>query len=210
MTHRSDSRMRPRIADGGDHHGDGVLDRHVLPQPHHRPARLTQRRVGGAVPLDVPGQLRRPVPLVVLWLRTVLGAGVPEAAVDEHRHLARGERDIRADPFGGQVEAEILPVSVAHRVQRAAQRQLRPRVGPAIRFHVRRTAEAGWQRVGPALHGVSGVVWRVLPLRPAPFPLLVLPPVLRHAAKPSDWQTAPSAAAWCWPGPCGARRSSRG
>jgi hypothetical protein len=47
---------------------------------------------------------------------------MPEAAVDEHSHLARGERDVRTDPSGGQVEPEILSVSVAHRVQRAAQR----------------------------------------------------------------------------------------
>src|ERR1700689_309219 len=81
--------------------------------------------VGGAVALDVPGQLGRPVPLVALRLGAVLRAGVPEAPVDEHRDLAPGERDVRADPAERQANPEILPVPAPQAGQRGPERELR-------------------------------------------------------------------------------------
>ena len=69
---------------------------------------------------------------------------------------------------GAPIEA-VTPLKQA-RVQRAAQCQLRLGVGAAVRLHVRRTAWASWQ-------------W------------IRLRCLLRHAAKPSDWQIVPSAAA---------------
>src|SRR5580692_13001245 len=119
-------------ADGGDHGVYRLRERYVLPEPDHRPAGLRERLVGGAVTLDVPGQLRRPVPVIVLRLAAVVRAGVPEAAVDEHGDLAAGKRDVRADPAQRQVEPEVLAVAVAPGVQRGAQRQFRLGVGAAI------------------------------------------------------------------------------
>ena len=85
-----------------------------------QPARISAASFD-PVTLDVLDQLRAPVPLVRLRLGAVFRAGVPEAAVDEDRHLARGERDIRPHaPAAVQVEPVILAVAVAEPVQGAA------------------------------------------------------------------------------------------
>jgi len=107
-----------------------------------------QRRVVGPVALDVAQQLRAPVPLVVARLGAVLGARVPEAAVDEDGHLARGERDVRPDPPAAvQVQPVVLAVAVAEVVQRAAQGQLGLGVRPPVGPHVGRPALAGGMRI---------------------------------------------------------------
>src|SRR3954449_12536487 len=66
----------------------------VLPDPHDRPALGREARVRVAVARDVSLDLRPPEVRVVARPRTVLGAAVPEAAVDEHRDLRAGEDDV--------------------------------------------------------------------------------------------------------------------
>src|SRR5579872_7158004 len=82
---------------------DRLLNGDVLPEPDDLPASLSERHVCPAIPFDVAAQLRRPVPLVRGRLPAVLGAAVPEAAVDEHRDLARGENDVWSDAYCRQV-----------------------------------------------------------------------------------------------------------
>jgi hypothetical protein len=167
---RGDRTASPGRADGGYHGCDGVGQRHMLPEADYCPAGLGEGLVGGAVALDVPSQLRRPVPVVVLRLAAVVGAGVPEAAVNEDGDPPAGERDIRADPAQRQIEPEVLAVAVAHGVQRGAQRQFGLGVGAAVAPHVRRTARVDreWVRLalggrlrrGPARRRVLGLTFR--------------------------------------------------
>src|SRR6202050_857045 len=121
----------------GHHGGNGVVDRHVLPEPDHGPAGQDQRRVVDPVTLEFLGQFRAPVPFVPPRLAAVLRASVPEASVDEYRDLARGERDVRPDaPAGVQVQPVVLAVAITEPVQGTAQRQfglgVRPPVGPHV------------------------------------------------------------------------------
>jgi len=88
-------------AERGDHGRDGVVERYVLPQPDHLPAGQFQGRVGRAVAFYVALQLGVPVALVDRGLGAVLGAGVPEATVHEHRDPAGGEHDVGTDAAAG-------------------------------------------------------------------------------------------------------------
>ena len=140
---------------GGDHGGHGGLQRLVLPDPYHPPARRAERRVGGAVPFHVPAQFRRPVPLVDPRVPAMFRADVPETPVHEHRDPARGERDVRADPGAAvQVQPEVLAEPVTPPVQGAAQRKLGFRVGPPVGPHVGRASRAGRARI--VSHGAQG------------------------------------------------------
>jgi hypothetical protein len=94
----SESLAGLRVPYDRDDGGHRVADRHMLPEPHHGPAGVRERRVGGAVPLDVLRELGRPVPFVVLRLGAVFRARVPETAINEHRDLPGGERYVRANP----------------------------------------------------------------------------------------------------------------
>src|ERR1022692_2138402 len=127
----------------------------MLPEPDHSPAGLAERRVGGSVPLDVPAQLRLPVPGVRRGLVAVLRTAVPEAAVHEDSDLARGEDDVWADPDpGGQVEPVVLAVPVTLAVQRPPQRHLRSSVGAPIGPHIGGAPRTGRLRV--VRHSGSG------------------------------------------------------
>src|SRR6266851_2309329 len=76
----------------------------------------------GPVTLDVPAQLGCPVPLVDRRVPAVLGADVPEAAVDENGHLPGRERYVGTDPRTVvQVKSVIFAEPVPLAVQGAAQ-----------------------------------------------------------------------------------------
>lgn len=144
------------LAFGGCPHQDirHCLDRigewYVLPQPDDTPPSRLKSFVGGPVALDVPAQLRSPVPLVAGRLPTVFRADMPEAAVNEDRDLARSEHDVRTDTNAfGEIEPEVLAVPVALSVERAAQGDLGFGVGPAVRPHVPRSSLAGRPWIGP-------------------------------------------------------------
>src|SRR5258707_1972862 len=131
-----------------DHLGNRHVDRLVLPEPDHRPARLAKSRISGPVPVDVTAQLRFPVPGIRRWLAAVLRTAVPEAAIHEDGDLPGGEHDVRPDPDPvGQVESVILAIAEAEPVQRPPQRQLGLRGGAAGIPPGRRTARAPWLRL---------------------------------------------------------------
>ena len=140
-------RAGDRRGQGGDDRGDRRVQGLVLPDPHDLPARRQQGRVGGAVALDVAGQLGSPVPGVRGGLGAVLGAGVPEAAVHEDGDPAGGERDVWPDPRSVEVQPVVLAVPEALAVQRSAQRHLGLGVGPPVGSHVGRAAGAGRVRI---------------------------------------------------------------
>src|SRR5258708_15554859 len=131
-----------------DHLGNRHVDRLVLPEPDHRPARLAKSRISGPVPVDVTAQLRFPVPGIRRWLAAVLRTAVPEAAIHEDGDLPGGEHDVRPDPYPvGQRESVILAIAEAEPVQRPPQRQLGLGVGAAGSPHVRPTPRARWLRI---------------------------------------------------------------
>jgi hypothetical protein len=91
---------------------DPVGTRHcvlVLPEPEDRPAESSEVVVRLTVPRDVLRELLGPPAAVRHRGSPVLGAGVPEAPVDEHRQATPGERDVGAStshPGQGQVHAK--------------------------------------------------------------------------------------------------------
>lgn len=75
---------------------NGIRDGHVLPNTHGCPPSAPELLVGVSVSLPVALDLLGPIPTVGLVLPvTVLCTAVPEAAVDEHRHLRSRKDDVR-------------------------------------------------------------------------------------------------------------------
>src|ERR1700680_5251210 len=85
-------------AQRGDHRADRRGQRLVFPDADHLPPGGREGGIGGPVTLDVPAQLGCPVPLVDGRVPAVLGADVPEAAVDENGNLSGRERYVGTDP----------------------------------------------------------------------------------------------------------------
>jgi hypothetical protein len=128
----------PRSRKHSDHCSDGSIERLVFPQPYDRPAGLAERGVGGSIAFDILLKLRLPVPRIGRWLATVLGARMPEAAVNEHRDSPRRENDVWPNSHPViQVQPKILPVPVSHGMQRTPKRELRLGVDPPVSLHVR-------------------------------------------------------------------------
>src|SRR5690606_384639 len=93
----------------------------------------------------VPSELRHPVARVALRLRRVDRATMPEAPVDEDRHLPPSERDVgtrTADREDTVVDAESQP----SRMEKSADCDLRLGVPPTIGEH--RLAHAVGARPG--------------------------------------------------------------
>lgn len=111
----------------------------MLPQAHNPPASGLQRSICGSVSLDVPAQLGRPVPLVAGRLTPMLGTYMPETPVHEHSDLAGSEDYVRPYTHAtGQVQPEVLPVSVTQRMQSATESNFWFRVSTTVRAHVAR------------------------------------------------------------------------
>ena len=152
VTGRPDSsrpgRGWPRPDQGRQNRRHRRLERLVLPDPDHVPAGRGQRGVGRPVTLDVAAQLGLPVPDVARGPGAVLGAGMPEAAVDEDRDAPGRERDIGPDSLAvGQIKPVVLPEPVPLAVQGPAQRQFGLGVGAPVGPHVGRAPLTGRVRV---------------------------------------------------------------
>lgn len=87
-----------RTWERGEHLGDSFLYARVLPHPDHAPAGLPERATDQRVALDIAIQLGLPVGTVHLWRHAVRETAVPEATVDEDRHLRLWENDVGPDP----------------------------------------------------------------------------------------------------------------
>jgi hypothetical protein len=97
--------------------------------------------VGLPVPLDVAGELGLPVGAVGGGCGGVVGAGVPEAAVDVDGDL---------DPGGssaGQADGEVLAEPEPGGMESGAQGDLGPGVGLAVGLHDLRRRWAGGVRI---------------------------------------------------------------
>ena len=109
----------------------------VLPDAEDGPSEGGQMSVGLAVSFDVPCKFGRPPRAVVRGCRLVLGASVPEAAVDEHCDLGAGEKDVSTAP-GHAWEGMVDAISEPESVEFAAQQQLRFGVACGLARHPRR------------------------------------------------------------------------
>jgi len=118
----------------------------MLPDAYDAPPGRHQNSIGAPVPLDVPLQLGRPVPLIDRWLAAVLRTDVPEAAVDEDCDLPPRENDVRANSCPIELQREVLPEPVAHSVQGRPQDDFRLSVAAPVRLHV--PGSPGVQRGG--------------------------------------------------------------
>jgi hypothetical protein len=72
----------------------------AFPNPHHLPAGATQSAVYDPVAGFVAGQFLFPERPVVRRLGRVLGASMPETAVNENGELELGENEIRLHAKG--------------------------------------------------------------------------------------------------------------
>lgn len=122
--------------------------RDVLPDAEHPPS-LGPRHGGRLrIALDVPREFRFPVLGMRDRNHPVLGASVPEAAVDEDGETSSGEDDVRPTALiapGREIDA--VPVSA--RVQELTNRQLGSGVPTPIRLHRLRSARG----TGPGASG---------------------------------------------------------
>jgi len=66
----------------------------------------------------------------------VLGAPVPEAAVEEHRDLRFGEDQVRSAGYASD-RADVNPVTQAQRVRGGSERPLGAGVASSVRAHDR-------------------------------------------------------------------------
>jgi hypothetical protein len=70
----------------------------VLEEAKHRPPCIPQRVVGFPVSLDIPGQLRLPIPPIDLRELSVIGALMPEATVDKYGDPSPRKGDVWTHP----------------------------------------------------------------------------------------------------------------
>ena len=81
---------------------DGVLGKFeifdfVLPDSDYLPAHISQVLIIGSVAIHVPLEFCCPVFVVAGWHRSVFGATVPEASIDEDSNFLRWEYHIDFD-----------------------------------------------------------------------------------------------------------------
>ena len=136
----------------------------MRPDADRAPSRLCQEPVGVAIACDVRCQLRLPPGTVGGRLRPVNGAAVPEAPVDEDRHLQAREDEVRA-PTASRQRRHVDPVAKPLRVQRSAQGQLGRCVAAAGALHASPDGRSGRRR---GAHGCSGSAQSGLTIPVAP------------------------------------------
>jgi hypothetical protein len=106
----------------------------VFPDADDGPATDSQTGVGVPVARDVAPQFLAPPLGVGPRAGTVLGASVPEAAVDEDGDTRPTEDDVRSTAKLGD-GAKIDSVSKAPSVQRTAKSQLRSSIAAGLPLH---------------------------------------------------------------------------
>ncbi|WP_228539992.1 hypothetical protein, partial [Mycobacteroides abscessus] len=84
-----------------------------------------------------------PLVSVDVWLVTVLGAAVPEAAADEDPDLSSSECDSRPDQPAIDQDGAILPATVSESMKSLAEFHFRFGVFPADHGHVAFPARRG-------------------------------------------------------------------
>ncbi len=108
----------------------------VLPAPHHDPSGVDEQRVCFRVPLKGALDLSRPEVRVCPGDRVVLRAAMPEATIQEHRHLRRREHHVRGSSYlldGSAVDEKAQPTGM----DSSTERELGTRVPSAVGAHAR-------------------------------------------------------------------------
>jgi hypothetical protein len=101
----------------------------VLPNPDGEPARRGELRVGVTIATGDATKLQAPPAGVGLGEVAVLGAGVPEAPVDEHRDPRAAQQDVDTPTPVPTRHGPVDDKPQAASVQGTAQRHLRPGAG---------------------------------------------------------------------------------
>ncbi len=92
---------------------------HVLPDPDDSPSGRSKNLIDGSIAGNVPFQLGLPIGGIGRRDMAVVGAPVPEAAIDEHGNPLARERYVgpNAPPPTWDMQQEILPEPVASAVR---------------------------------------------------------------------------------------------
>src|SRR4051812_42419243 len=102
-----------------------VLKRFMLPNTHDGPTGIIERCIGLAISLDVPSELRLPVPDIAPGHSTVLWTDVPEATVHKHSDLSTSEDNVRTDSQAVDLQPVVLAEAQAPGMERGPKRRLR-------------------------------------------------------------------------------------
>ena len=117
----------------------------VLPHSNNDPTGAAERLVIATVAVSVDSQLGLPPFPVRFREDSVIGAGVPEASVDEHGDTKARERDVDVAPWSTwrlMIDSEPEPSAVEF----APERELRPGVAAAVGSHRRPSCGRGCGR----------------------------------------------------------------
>lgn len=128
--------------------GRGML---VLPDAKNGPPVSLESSVNVPVTYDIRIELGRPIFRVAAGARPVVGTGMPEAAVDEHREPAPRERDVDMRAHRRCAYEEVLAEAVPPPVQLRSDQQLGLRVRPTVRSTDPAGGARRWLRVGHSL-----------------------------------------------------------
>lgn len=108
----------------------------VLPHADGVPAQVREHRLRLSIALNVPRQLGLPIRRVRSRHVRVLGAAVPEAAIDEDGDASTGEGDIHADgATAGHLDWIVAAESESDAMKRRAKGDLGSRVPLPISLH---------------------------------------------------------------------------
>ena len=94
----------------------------MLPYPQHDPAKFGESAVGVSIASLVAREFGMPVLGVGPRWPTVIGTGVPQAAVDEDRYTMPGKEDVGAAPRAFKRQGCVDPVAQPEPMQVSAQR----------------------------------------------------------------------------------------
>lgn len=120
----------------------------MLPHAKNLPAGTMQSRVGGSISFSGALQFGYPVALIRRGRMAMLRARVPEATIHEDGQPMASEYDVGSQSAVPDIQAEVLPESIACSVQGAAQHQLRSRFAAPDGLHVAAATRGDGRRVG--------------------------------------------------------------
>src|SRR5215813_7169841 len=103
----------------------------MLPYPHDRPATRCQFGICLAVSFNVTVKLLLPPIAIRSWNKTMIGAAMPETAVNHHHDPGTAEQDV-SPPAAGSQQRNVHPVSQAATVKLAAKCHLRSGVADLL------------------------------------------------------------------------------
>ena len=132
--------------------GDCIL---VLPDTHDKPSRRSKGRIVSAITGNISLKLCLPVRTVRSWGPAVFGAGMPEAAVEEHRD-ACGWKDDVGSAAQRLNRHRMLPEAQPHPVKLRPERDLWPSVRRTVAAHDGACRERAWLRRRGQPHWQAG------------------------------------------------------